>query len=127
MSVKSSPLPPPPQEGNPVATEMFEKMRKSFLEKASEEDKEKYMKFGERFYNSFDVNTGSPIQQDDASGNPTICMEEALAYVVESLKSGLHPSRLTYDEAMIVRAGYGEEWYEKWGYTKEDIPSELLQ
>jgi|UniRef100_A0A6C0K5A9 hypothetical protein len=114
------------EKANPVATEMFEKMRKAFLEKVSDEDREKYMKFGERFYNSFDVNTGTPIQENNA-GNPVICMEEALAYVVESLKSGLHPSRLTYDEAMIVKAGYGDQWYEKWGYTVQDIPSELLQ
>lgn len=113
------------KEANPVATEIFEKMRKAFLEKASEEDREKYLKFGERFYNSFDVDTGAPIQ--DETGNPLICMEEALAYVVESLKSGLHPCHLTYDEAMIVKAGYGDQWYEKWGYTVEDIPSEWLQ
>jgi hypothetical protein len=48
-------------------------------------------------------------------------MEESLAYVVESLKSGLHPKYLTEDEIMLLRAGYGDEWYQKWGYKKEDL------
>jgi hypothetical protein len=48
-------------------------------------------------------------------------MEESLAYVVESLKSGLHPKYLTEDERTLVRAGYGDQWYEKWGYTSKDL------
>lgn len=106
--------------GNPVATEFFDKMRKSFLEKVSDEEKEKYQKFGEEFYNSFSVDTGHPTDDN------CINMEESLAYVVESLKSGLHPRFLTFDEVMMVRAGYGEEWYKNWGYKREEIPEELL-
>lgn len=105
---------------NPIATEFFNKMKSSFMEKVSEEEREKYRKFGEQFYNSFDVNNGNPI-------NPTICMEESLAYVVESLKSGLHPKYLTLDEATLVRAGYGEEWYKKWGYEENEIPNEFMK
>lgn len=105
---------------NPVATDFFEKMKKSFLEKVSDEEKEKYQKFGENFYKSFNLDTGAPNYND-----PTICMEEALAYVAESLKSGLHPKHLTFDEVTLLRAGYGDEWYKKWNYTLDDIPKEL--
>ena len=104
---------------NPIATDFFEKMKKSFIEKVPEEERERYQKFGERFYNSFNVNTGSPFECD-------ICMEESLAYVVESLKSGLHPKYLTIDEVTLLRAGYGDAWYTKWKYTQNDIPKELL-
>lgn len=100
------------------ANEIFEKMKKSFLDKMSEEDKDRYAKFGEKFYQSFDVNTGGPISDPNKI---EICMEESLAYVVESLKSGLHPSYLNEDETTLLRAGYGEEWYKNWGYQKKDL------
>jgi hypothetical protein len=90
-------------------------MKQSFLDKASEKDIENYKKFGEKFYNSFDVDTGMPTD------NNVINMEESLAYIVESLKSGLHPKYLSEDEIMLIRAGYGDEWYTRWGYKKEDL------
>jgi len=95
---------------NNRAETMYEQMKHHFLDKLDEKEKEKYLKFGEKFYNSFNVDTGHPY---DAH---TISMEESLAYVVESLKSGLHPKYLTEDEVMLVQAGYGDEWYKKWGY-----------
>jgi len=94
----------------PIAENMYEQMKNSFLDKLDDKEKEKYQKFGEKFYNSFNVETGHPY---DTS---TINLEESLAYVVESLKSGLHPKCLTEDEVMLVRAGYGDEWYKHWGY-----------
>jgi len=97
------------------ASEIFEKMQKNFLNSISEEEKEKFRIMGEKLHASFDVNKG---EMYDPS---VINMEEALAYVVESLKSGLHPSFLTEDEVAMVQAGYGEEWYKEWGYTKEDV------
>lgn len=102
---------------NPKATAFFEQMKKSFLDKASDEEKERYQRFGEKFYNSFDVEKGEPFDPS------VINMEEALAYVVESLKSGLHPKHLTEDEQMMMRAGYGEEWFKNWGYTENDLKS----
>jgi len=101
------------------ANEIFNRMKKTFLEKVSDEEKERYMKFGEKFYNSFDVNTGNPVIEQD--NKIEICMEESLAYVVESLKSGLHPKHLTEDEIAILRAGYGDHWFQKWGYEKKDV------
>lgn len=83
-----------------------------------EEELKKFQKLGERLYNSFDVHKGELIQEND---DKAIQMEEALAYVVESLKSGLHPKYLTEDEVFLLRAAYGEEWYKKWDYTIEDL------
>jgi len=101
-----------PQPQNAEA--MYDKMKHAFLDQLDEKEKEKYQKFGEKFYNSFNVNTGQPY---DSS---TISLEESLAYVVESLKSGLHPRCLTEDEVMLLRAGYGDDWYTKWGYDSLD-------
>ena len=84
----------------------------------SEEQVEQLKKLGEKFHESFDVTSGSVRDLN------VIEMEEALAYVVESLKSGIHPSYLTEDEVAMVKAGYGEEWYKNWGYSKDDIEME---
>jgi hypothetical protein len=97
------------------AAEMFEKMQQTLMKSIPDEDRENFKKLGEKFHSSFDVFKGG------AADLSTISMEEALAYVVESLKSGLHPSFLTEDEKALVMAGYGEEWYKEWGYKKEDI------
>ena len=95
--------------------ELFDAIRKNVIKGMSEEQVEQLKKLGEKFHESFDVTSG---MVNDLN---TIDMEEALAYVVESLKSGIHPSYLSEDEIAMVKAGYGEEWYKNWGYCLEDI------
>lgn len=97
-----------------MAQNIYENMKNTFLDKLDDKEKEKYQKFGEKFYNSFNVDKGMPF-------DTSINLEESLAYIVESLKSGLHPKFLTEDERMLVQAGYGDEWYKKWGYDSIDI------
>ncbi len=98
-----------------LSMEIFEKMQKSFMEKLPEEDREAYQKFGKKLYDNFDLDKG------EAKDFSNICMEEALSYVVETLKSGLHPKYLDEDDRALLEAGYGPEWYESWGYTKQDL------
>jgi hypothetical protein len=81
----------------------------------SEEQIENMKILGEKFHESFDVTKGTIHDQNE------INMEEALAYVVESMKSGIHPSFLSEDEKALLGAAYGECWYEKWGYTSKDL------
>jgi len=82
------------------------------------EEREKFQKIGERLYSSFDVHKGTLLPKQDVE---SIRMEESLAYLVEQLKAGLHPKYLTEDEIHLLRAAYGDEWYKKWDYTKEDF------
>jgi L-rhamnose mutarotase len=98
------------------ATEWFNKMRQSFQEKLDPTEKEKYKKLGEQFYQTFEDD-----QQKSGSSSNDIFMEEAVAYVVESLKSGIHPSYLTEDEKVLMQAAYGEEWFLQWGWTHNDL------
>lgn len=98
-----------------LSLEIFEKMQKTFLDKMPEEEREAYQKFGEKFYKNFDVTKG------EATDFSNICMEEALSYVVETLKSGLHPKYLDEDDKALLEAGYGEKWFENWGYQQEDV------
>lgn len=102
------------KEKKSVSEELFNNMREKFLENLSEEDKEAYQKFGEKFHKSFNVMTGEAIDLSNIS------MEEALSYVVESLKSGLHPKYLDESERAMMQAGYGEEWYKEWGCDNLD-------
>lgn len=91
---------------------LFESIRKN-VEKGMTEEQINNMKvLGEKFHESFNVSKGDIHE---------IHMEEALAYVVESLKSGIHPAFLNEDEKAIVGAAYGERWYEKWGYTTDKL------
>jgi hypothetical protein len=34
---------------------------------------------------------------------------------------------LTFDEATLLKAGYGDKWFEKWGYQEKEIPEEFLK
>ena len=95
---------------NKLSNEIFNSMRKKFIESIPEEDRQAYQKFGEKFHSSFNVDAGTSVDLSN------ICMEEAVSYVVESLKSGLHPKYLTEDEQVLLQAAYGDEWYTKWGY-----------
>lgn len=105
----------PEEELKSKATEMWQNMQTQMLNSLPEEERENFKRLGEKFHQSFDITKG---EVRDLS---CISMEEALAYVVESLKSGLHPSFLTEDEVAMVQAGYGDEWYKEWGYSKEDL------
>jgi hypothetical protein len=88
-----------------------------------DEQREKFQKIGEKLYSSFDLQKGQVLPGNDVE---SIRLEEALAYVVESLKSGLHPKYLEYDEIHLLRSAYGERWFEKWGYSEKDIPEGLV-
>lgn len=86
------------------------------LKALSPEDVEKYKKIGEQMYGS--VN----FQDSKILNNVPAPVEEAVAYVEEGLKSGLHPKDLDNDELYCLIEAYGEEWYKKYGYTRAEVP-----
>ena len=93
----------------------FEAIRKNIEQNLDDQQKSDLKTLGEKFHESFDVSKGMPTNLDE------INMEEALAYIVESLKSGIHPKYLDENERALLHAGYGEKWYENWGYNEKDI------
>lgn len=95
-------------------TQLFESIRKNVEKGMSPEQIENMKVLGEKFHESFDVTKGTVHNINE------INMEEALAYVVESLKSGIHPTYLSEDEKSLLIAAYGEEWYKKWGYENDN-------
>jgi hypothetical protein len=107
-----------PKDERPEETrqkELFAAIKKNMIQGMSDEQIADLKTLGEKFHESFDITTGTTQNLDEIS------MEESLAYIVESLKSGIHPSYLNEDEIAMLNAGFGEEWYKKWGYSKEDL------
>jgi hypothetical protein len=89
-------------------------MVSSALSSMSKEDIERYKKIGESMYKNIDYEKSEICQESSF-------MDDAVAYIVESIKSGLHPSMLTKDEVNVLETVYGKEWYKKWDYVEEDL------
>jgi len=106
------------EEEEKMQKAFFEQIRKSACQSIPESQQEQLRKLGEKFHQSFRVETQQP------SFRPTneIVLEESLAYLVENLKSGLHPKFLSSDEIHLLQAGFGDEWYTQFDYKKDEIP-----
>jgi hypothetical protein len=87
------------------------------LKSLSDEELLHFKDVGEHLYGNMDFE-GSKVLN-----NLPAPMSEAVSFVLEGIKSGLHPSDLTDDEKAILKETYGETWYIKWGYKKEDLDS----
>lgn len=90
-------------------------MTRAAMKSMSAEDLQRYKEIGQAMYGDIDFE-GTRILN-----NIPPPMEEAVAYISESLKSGLHPSMMEQNEIELIKDVYGEKWYENWGYKKEDI------
>ena len=48
-------------------------------------------------------------------------IQDSLTEILCALKAGLHPSLLEPSEKQILSEEYGDEWYKKFNYVKEDL------
>jgi|LauGreDrversion4_2_1035121.scaffolds.fasta_scaffold236138_2 hypothetical protein len=90
----------------------FEAMKQQL----SQEDKDKYAAIGKAMYEEIDYETSTYL-------NLPSFLKDALIYIIEGIKSGLHPSMLTNDEINVLKEAYGNEWYTNFGFKKEDLTS----
>jgi hypothetical protein len=90
-------------------------MVKKAMESMSPEQLEQYKMLGESMYGNIDFGNSKILN------NPPVPVEEALAYVEESLKSGLHPSMLEEEEKIFLEDMYGNDWYKRFGYDRRDL------
>lgn len=93
-------------------------MVNSAMESMSKSDRDKYAKMGESFYKDVDYETSTII--DNSNVIPPF-MKDAVLYIEESIKSGLHPSMMTLDETELMKSVLGAKWYEKYGYVEGDL------
>jgi hypothetical protein len=80
----------------------------------SPEELQKYKDIGQSMYGDLDFEASKVLN------NIPPPMAEAVAYVEESLKSGLHPSMLEENEVALLVDVRGDKWYEQWGYTEDN-------
>lgn len=96
------------------------KIRDSLWKNLSDEQKDQYERLGQKFHQSFNVDTQHTQPHDIRE----IALEECLAYVVESLKSGLHPRFTTREERGLLVGTYGSQWYERFMYETSELKDE---
>jgi hypothetical protein len=86
------------------------------LKALTPEQIEEYKKIGEHMYGNINFVDSKIINKIDAP------IEESVAYIEEGIKSGLLPEDLTEDEVSLLCNAYGEKWYERYGFKKNEIP-----
>lgn len=74
-----------------------------------------YKNIGKEMYENLDSYTSKDVNFQDIDS----IMSDAVKYIEEGLKSGLHPSLLEDNEKIIMQSTYGEKWYEKYGYSTD--------
>jgi hypothetical protein len=82
------------------------------LKSLTPEQKERYQKLGEAYFNDIDMETST------VNNNP---VDDTVAYLVTAVKSGLHPSYLDDSEKKFLKDALGEKWYEKYNFTDDDL------
>jgi len=85
------------------------------LKAMSKEDLEKYKKIGEQLYGGVNFEDSTIVNQLMTPA------DEAVAYIEEGLKSGLLPEDLDENEVILLQQTYGEEWYKKYGFSREEV------
>ena len=80
------------------------------------EQLEKFKRIGEEMYNNVDYETGTINGKTFPK-----TMAESAFFIVEGIKSGLHPSDLSTEEKFLLKEVYGEKWYERFGYNEKDL------
>ena len=93
-------------------------MVKNATKAMSKTDLNKYAKLGESFYKDVDYETSTII---DKTNIVPPFMKNAVQYIEESLKSGLHPCMMTNEEKELMKNIYGMKWYENYGYVEGDL------
>lgn len=92
----------------------------SFVQQAEKsmscEQKEKYKIIGEELYNTVDF-----VNAEGKKETVPEHMLNAIAYILDSIRSGQHISMLESNEKHLLFETYGKNWFTVFGYTKEDV------
>lgn len=90
-------------------------MIESAMKSMTPEQIEAYQKMGQYMYSTTDFENPQPKSLEDD-------MVNALFYIKEALKAGLHPKDMTKKEIQIMYDTYGDKWYEDYGYEGDEVP-----
>ena len=85
------------------------------LKALTPEQIEDYRKIGEQLYGNIN------FEDSKILNNMPAPMAESVAYVEEGIKAGLLPCDLTEDEVVLLTEAYGEKWYERYGFKRDEV------
>jgi|UniRef100_A0A6C0D0B5 hypothetical protein len=88
---------------------------KNAIKALSPEDVQRYKNIGKELYGTVNFPEAKVLN------NIPPPMAESCAYVIEGIKSGLHPSMLSENEKALLFDVYGKGWWTKYGYVEEDL------
>lgn len=85
----------------------------------SSEEREKYKQMGEYMYsdNALALMNGATKPEE----------KDYVTYAVEAIKSGLDPKDLSEDEIRALISFYGDTWYEKFGFSRDEVKFPLIE
>jgi hypothetical protein len=89
-------------------------MVESAMKALTPEQREEYEAMGKYMFKTDFVGTQGPDPEKE--------MKEAILYIKEGLKSGVHPEDLSSKELQIMYDIYGDEWYKEYGYYQDEVP-----
>lgn len=107
--------PHPPDTMNDSNDLFDNEMVNSAIASLSVEDKKRYQQMGEEMYSSVNFSHNTILNNFPP---PVI---ESIQDIELQIKDGLHPSDMDQDQKNLLKEVYGEAWYTKWGFTKEDL------
>jgi hypothetical protein len=80
----------------------------------SPEEYMRYEKIGKELYETVDFNNNEILNNKKIDTND-------IDYIIEGIKSGLHPSMLSTEEKKQLNNIIGKNWFEKYGYKESDL------
>ena len=89
-------------------------MVESALKALTPEQLEEYERIGKYMFQTDFTATQGPDPEKE--------MKEAIFYIREGLKSGLHPEDLSPKELEIMYDVYGDDWGAEYGYERREMP-----
>ena len=86
------------------------------MDKESYESLQKIKEIGKTFYTDMNI-----FNKEFSKTTEKQLHLECLFSIEDSLKKGLYPSDLENNEIQILERTYGEKWYLKFGFSKNDL------
>jgi len=92
------------------------------LKALSPEQMEEYKQIGEYMFSTTKFDDVKP--QSKSMEEKTT---DGVFYIREALKAGLHPQDLEKNEIQLMYDIYGKEWYEEFGYSRDEVPEPAIK
>jgi len=90
-------------------------MTRAALASMTPEQIQRYKNIGEEMYGTLDFESSKVLN------NVPPPMREATAYLMDLVRSGLHPSMMSDNDKALLVESIGKDWYKRFGYVEQDL------